>query len=84
MGGYAVITQIGTSTTWAEVGTSQYATIGLKTDGTIWAWGRSSSGHLGLNGTVGGYINSPVQIGTRTNWGAISIGSMTLLRTNSQ
>ena len=84
MGSYAVITQIGTSTTWAEVGTSQYATIGLKTDGTIWAWGRSSSGHLGLNGTVGGYINSPVQIGTRTNWGAIAIGSMTLLRTNSQ
>jgi alpha-tubulin suppressor-like RCC1 family protein len=84
MGSYAVITQIGTSTTWAEVGTSQYATIGLKTDGTIWAWGRSSSGHLGLNGTVGGNINSPVQIGTRTNWGAIAIGSMTLLRTNSQ
>jgi hypothetical protein len=83
--GYGNITQIGTSTTWAEVSTSQYTTVALKTDGTIWGWGRNDFGQLGLNGTVGGYsISSPRQIGSATNWGGVSVGSMTLLTTNSQ
>ena len=84
MGSYASITQIGNSTTWADIGTSQYETVGLKTDGTIWGWGKNTDGMLGLNGSINNYINSPTQIGTGTNWGAMSVGSMTLLRTNSQ
>jgi alpha-tubulin suppressor-like RCC1 family protein len=84
VGGYASITQIGTNTNWAEVSTSQYETVALKTDGTIWAWGKNTIGMLGLNGEIGSYITSPRQIGSGTNWGAVAIGSVTLLRTNSQ
>jgi len=84
VGSYANITQIGNSTTWAEVSTGQYETVALKTDGTIWAWGKNTVGALGLNGSNNSYINSPTQIGTGTNWGAVAVGSMTVLRTNSQ
>lgn len=84
VGSYANITQIGNSTTWADIGTGVYETIGLKTDGTIWAWGKNTVGALGLNGNNNGYIYSPTQIGTGTNWGAVCVGPMTLLRTNSQ
>lgn len=81
---YGSITQIGNETTWAEIGTGQFETVGLKTNGTIWGWGRNTVGALGLTNSVGSYVNSPTQIGTRTNWGAVAVGSMTLLRTNSQ
>jgi alpha-tubulin suppressor-like RCC1 family protein len=81
---YGAITQIGTNTNWADIGTGYYETIGLKTDGTIWAWGRDSSGQLGLNGAAVGYVQSPTQIGTGTNWGAVCVGPISLLRTNSQ
>jgi alpha-tubulin suppressor-like RCC1 family protein len=81
---YGTITQIGNSTNWADIGTGQYETVGLKTDGTIWGWGKNTVGALGLNGLNNSYINSPTQIGTGTNWGAVAVGSMTLIRTNSQ
>jgi alpha-tubulin suppressor-like RCC1 family protein len=84
VGNYGAITQIGTNTNWADIGTGYYETIGLKTDGTIWAWGRDSSGQLGLNGAAVGYVQSPTQIGTGTNWGAVCVGPISLLRTNSQ
>jgi alpha-tubulin suppressor-like RCC1 family protein len=84
VGNYGAITQIGTNTNWADIGTGHYETIGLKTDGTIWAWGRDSSGQLGLNGAASGYVQSPTQIGTGTNWGAVAVGPISLLRTNSQ
>ena len=46
--------------------------IGLKSDGTLWAWGDNTFGLLG-NGTNTD-TNTPVQIGTDTNWMAISGG----------
>ena len=55
--------QVGTDHDWASInrGYSGYSTCGLKTNGTLWVWGR-----------VGGWINatypSPVQICSDTNW----------------
>ena len=47
-------------------------TIAIKTDGTLWAWGYNGYVLLG-DGTYNG-TNSPVQIGTASNWASISTG----------
>ena len=41
----------GSSTTWASVSAGSYHTVAIKTDGTLWAWGRNNYGQLG-DGTV--------------------------------
>lgn len=66
--------QIGTLTNWAQVAgaTSGYHTSAIKTDNTLWSWGRNSSGQLGLNDIDS--RSSPVQIGTSTDWYQVSSG----------
>ena len=67
--------QVGALTTWSDVdvnnGTGN-ATIGFKTDGTIWSWGRNQFGQLGLGNTTN--YSSPKQVGSLTNWLSISSG----------
>ena len=45
--------------------------LGVKTDGTLWAWGYGDSGSLGLNHTT--WTSSPVQIGSGTTWAWINL-----------
>jgi alpha-tubulin suppressor-like RCC1 family protein len=76
--------QIGTDTDWAVVSAGNGHGMALKTDGTLWAWGRNDCGQLG-NGTISVYPNpSPVQIGTDTDWAFISAGHWhsTAIKTN--
>jgi len=67
--------------TWAAAkvgGSDQHVSaIGVKTDGTLWTWGKDPKGKLGIpNGgpyphepeTAKRY-SSPIQVGTDTNWG---------------
>ena len=62
-------TQVGALTNWRDVVTGQ-ATIALKTDGTLWAWGLNGDGNLGLNNTTD--YSSPKQVGSLTNWAQIN------------
>ena len=41
--------------------------VAVKTDGTLWSWGRSDKGQLGHGNTTDRC--SPVQIGSLTDWG---------------
>jgi alpha-tubulin suppressor-like RCC1 family protein len=54
-------------TNWSQVAAGQYFAAAIKTDGTLWMWGRNNAGQLGDNTTIGKL--SPVQtvIGG-TNW----------------
>lgn len=47
-------------------------TVGLKSDGTLWAWGGNDYGQLGL----GNYTSrsSPQQVGVDTDWSAVAAG----------
>ena len=68
--------QIGTDNNWAKISAGGAYTIALKTDGSLWAWGRNNFGQLG-DGTGGGWddhISTPVQIGIDNDWSAISAG----------
>jgi len=69
--------QLGALTNWAEVETGTYNSIALKTDGTIWTWGKGSS--YGVTGQ-GDLINrsSPIQVGSLTSWKAIAAGAVTV------
>lgn len=57
-------------TQWSLVSNNRTQTLGLKTDGTLWAWGGSDQGQLGQNEIANQY-SSPRQI-PGTQWNSIS------------
>ena len=69
--------QIGALTNWLQISGNYngYVTTALKTDGTLWSWGRNNLGQLGLGNTT--YKSSPTQIGSLSTWVAVS-GSMAI------
>ena len=74
--GHKSPTQIGTDNNWVSVTATRFfgrSAIGLKADGTLWAWGEGEMGALGL----GNYANqsTPKQIGTDTDWKQASVGA---------
>ena len=50
--------------------------FGVKTDGTLWAWGQNDTGQLGQNNTT--KYSSPVQVGSDTDWSWVNSGSSAL------
>lgn len=67
--------QVGALTNWSKVfvGSNGQAILSVKTDGTLWGWGRNNQGNLGLTSPLT-YLSSPVQIGTDTNWSTCASG----------
>ena len=78
---YSSPIQIGALTNWKQVvsssGPSGDTSFAIKTDGTLWGWGRNAYGNLG-NGTKVSY-SSPIQIGSLTNWKQITAWNATTL-----
>ena len=64
--------QVGALTTWTSIAAGTTHSLALKSDGTLWAWGRNSYGRLGLGDTA--HRSSPVQVGSLTTWTAIAAG----------
>jgi alpha-tubulin suppressor-like RCC1 family protein len=64
--------QVGTETNWAWIGAGSFHSLAVKTNGTLWTWGRGTSGELG-SGVVTPR-SSPVQLGTLTNWSNVQGG----------
>lgn len=62
--------QIGTDSDWSVVCATQNNNFALKTDGTLWAWGKNQNGQLGDGTLVTKF--SPVQLGTESDWGNLS------------
>ena len=52
-----------------------YHTAMIRANGSLWTWGRSQFGQLGI-GTSGNQVHetSPVPVGTATNWAYVSAG----------
>ena len=62
---------------WSKISTGRDHTLGVRPDGTLWAWGGNVYGQLGTivplsNGVYRTSI--PVQIGTANDWGSVSAG----------
>ena len=65
-------TQRGSLTDWHQVSAGSAGCLAIKTDGSLWAWGRNASGQLGDDTTEN--KSSPVQIGSLTNWAQVDSG----------
>lgn len=64
---------VSSGTNWSCVSAGYYHTSAIKTDGTLWSWGRGSEGQLGDNSIVS--KSSPVQtVSPGTNWRMVSAG----------
>jgi hypothetical protein len=71
---YSNKAKVGTDTDWVKVCSGRDATIGLKSNGTIWVWGNNSgtqAGQLGVGGTSNVLV--PTQLGSDT-WTDIAAG----------
>ena len=73
--------QVGALTTWSKLsinGDTLYMngfnTAVIKTNGTLWAWGRSSSGQLANGTTNAGVFSAPVQLLSGiSDWTSVSV-----------
>lgn len=66
--------QVGTLTNWTAIAAGRKHSLGIRTDGTLWAWGYNKQGQLGVAATAGTTtgVSSPTQVGTLNNWAAIA------------
>jgi alpha-tubulin suppressor-like RCC1 family protein len=72
--------QIGSLTNWSSVGCTNNSAAATRTDGTLWTWGNSSDGRLGLNlGSNYASRSSPVQVGDLTTWRSVFCVSAAVL-----
>ena len=65
--------QIGSATNWSKISANGSHSLAIKTNGTLWSWGRGDGGALG-SGTNADRP-APVQVGTATNWLDVFAGS---------
>jgi alpha-tubulin suppressor-like RCC1 family protein len=68
--------QVGLDNDWRVIVAGGFHSVALKANGTMWAWGRSNNGQLGTGVTDGVPHITPVQVGTDTDWTAISAGHL--------
>ena len=59
-------------TTWSKISCGQHGNLALKTNGTLWAWGKNNTGQLGQNDKV--QKSSPVQV-PGTTWAFVESGN---------
>lgn len=61
-------------TGWAKVAQGENFTVALKSDGTLWVWGRNLYGLLGDGTGANTEIKHPTKIGNDSNWTDVSAG----------
>ena len=87
--GYSSPTQIGADTTWSHSAGDDAFHLAIKTDGTLWSWGRNLAGELGLNqlaswpGGSDTRRSSPCQVGTDTSWSKVTTGYRFVMATKT-
>ncbi len=69
---YSSPVQVGDLTDWAQISSTDSHANAIKTDGSLWAWGKSTFGSIGDEYNVN--RSSPVQLGSDTDWSKASAG----------
>ena len=68
----SIPTYVSSSSVWNTVSGGVQHTLGLKSDGSLWAWGDNAYGQLGI-GLVGNKT-TPTPVGGATDWASVSAG----------
>lgn len=55
---------------WSSIATAYDRTCGIQRNGTLWCWGESRGGGLGVD--IDFYVDSPRQVGSDDDWTAVS------------
>lgn len=64
------------ATNWAQVSTGGNHTCAIKTDGSLWCWGRDNVGQLGNGGAITADQTAPSREATSaTDWAYVSAGA---------
>jgi alpha-tubulin suppressor-like RCC1 family protein len=67
---------------WVKIATGDNHSLGIKSDGSLWAWGRNDFGQMGI-GRYDSLLSpagmpimrpQPVRVGLETNWAAVGGG----------
>jgi len=69
-----VLTQVGSDSDWAQVACGEYFCVAIKTDGTLWSWGKKD--YLGRGESADD--PDPGQVGSDTDWAMVSCNIGTL------
>lgn len=71
--------QIGALTNWQKTAQDigQRFSGAIKSAGSLWLWGNNTNGQLLQGDTT--HRSSPVQVGSLTNWGTVSLGNFNVL-----
>jgi alpha-tubulin suppressor-like RCC1 family protein len=64
---------LGGGTNWKQVSLGVWTSAAIKTDGTLWVWGRNNYGQLGTNDNTTINKSSPTQL-SGINWKQVSPG----------
>lgn len=64
--------RIGNKNNWIYVSAGSQHSMGIQSDGTLWAWGANVNGELGLDDTDNRF--EPTQVGTDKDWKQVCIG----------
>ena len=67
-------TRVGTDNDWIFVSAGGLHTLGIRADGSLWAWGLNEDGRTGLGIDTGNTL-IPTRVGTDNNWVSVSAGS---------
>ena len=65
------VSVVGGITDWSQLSGAQRHSLGLRQNGTLWAWGASDSGQLG-DGTLVGKSSPRIVVGGFTDWSQVS------------
>jgi len=69
------VSVVGGFTDWCQLSTNCQHTVGVRANGTAWAWGNGADGKLGTNNTI--TRSSPVSVvGGFTDWCQVSAGNI--------
>jgi len=79
---HPVPTRVGTDTDWVAVAAGLGHSLGLKSDGSLWAWGDNRAGQL-ANGKTGGWVKDPARVGTESDWAGATAGQFCSLAIRS-
>ncbi len=69
--------QLSSDTNWNYITATQFYSLGIKNDGTLWAWGTNYYGQLGIGSYTSAYY--PTQVGTDTDWKHVEAGEFTTM-----